>query len=1081
MPLLLLPAQKDPAAGADRGWNRRKFEALLETANNLAAPPDFPSSVTVDAVPDVWGKALVFAYALRENTHQFHRHARDAFRGFLAMLALRVRRGLPVDVRALSLAQAPSSKFISAVRKLLPGAGEGIGKDAGWDPVYLFLLDGEVVGIASPLTLVAPREGGDMPNAFRLGLTDAFRFTDPVEKLNGAEAALVARWVGDLRAALANVTASQSTWRTDITTALDAFEKDLNAKVTAEGLELPKKVDYHPKPLPALDGHPLYAGLAKAIAKSAAGVSMVQLALQRSSGEAKVLLVDRGAGKRWGVPDSAVQIIDGVTLASLPPGHLGSNKQMLSTVTLPAGYTWKTPEEFLLPQLTVVKSADAFVSVSAVSGMHEIAAKHGLAPLLPLDEELMKYLTADYVARASHFREVRDGIEFVIELPVGDGRTIPAARIYPFADMNRKDPALMPVMEVWPGWKAPEHGPQWTAYFTFWANAGIEPIYIKPSGSGDQEVTVEQRGQVEVRAMAAPPESLSCFELSGRFGASERRKLGLLLPRYPVEEERQGLPYQVGFDFGTTNTEIYLRAGQDAPEPLKLDTGTLQICRTDEATRISLLYRYFIPSCSPGEEQTATAETAPFLSLLRRRTSAAPGQELRPIRESHVLFYRFSKSYDQLEDEKVRAHIKWQQDNAGERTAFLEQLAIHAALEAVRRGASGIDFYYSYPTAFTETMQEVQDAAWTKIVPAVATLAGVPCDLKPRQTESVASTYFFEQPEYGALSGMGTLVVDIGGGTSDISAWRQRALQIQSSIRLSGREILLEPLERMKTTVLPKLCSGLDSTVLDPLRTQSGERFYRRADALLRTHGDAIVGNLHLWLQDPDYERLRSEVALRFGGLFYYMGLMLRSVGWTDSERPRLPDVYVGGNGCRILNWLAPPVYSITHPVHRLLTAALLAGAGLQPSSNEVKIIVSKQPKSEAACGLLFSISSKLKVADAARAKVIAGESFLAAAGDRPATAELTPDVFGGPAPVRVSDLAELRRYLELYDSLASQPGAILLPMENYRERLSRAADELNDWLITQQETKKEHIQLEPFFVRGVQSATVNARWGAKT
>jgi len=215
--------------------------------------------------------------------------------------------------------------------------------------------------------------------------------------------------------------------------------------------------------------------------------------------------------------------------------------------------------------------------------------------------------------------------------------------------------------------------------------------------------------------------------------------------------------------------------------------STVQLFRQDPAVRAGLLYRYFLPGCISSDP-----ETAPFLSLLRLRPIENPSVPPAPISDAHVCFYRFQIGSEQLSDRDVRAHLKWEPDMNGERYSFLAQMTLHAMAEAFYGGATDVSLGASYPSAFSATMESQLRSTWENICALMPGLTGVKCQLQPPETESVASAYHFMNRLHG-MPGVGMVVVDIGGGTTDISIWKEMKLLLQSSIRLSGRQTLLEP------------------------------------------------------------------------------------------------------------------------------------------------------------------------------------------------------------------------------------------------------------------------------------------------
>jgi hypothetical protein len=244
--------------------------------------------------------------------------------------------------------------------------------------------------------------------------------------------------------------------------------------------------------------------------------------------------------------------------------------------------------------------------------------------------------------------------------------------------------------------------------------------------------------------------------------------------------------------------------------------------------------------------------------------------------------------------------------------------------------------------------------------------------------------------------------------------------------------------------------------------------FSRRADGLLKTHAGPIGGHLHTLLTDPDFERLRCMIALRLAGLFYYVGLMFRGMRWTETGK--LPRVYVGGNGCRVFHWIAPPEYSDSdaNPFHRLFAKCLLAGAGLEEDGAGLKIVISRDPKSETACGLLYAREQNLDGIRDGESYLISGESFRTKSNAHTEVSTLSAETLSKDEGVTVERLEQLRRFAGIYHAFATRPGASALPLVDPERALAQAEAYVADWCMDQGRKEAKDIVTEPLFILGL-------------
>jgi len=734
---------------------------------------------------------------------------------------------------------------------------------------------------------------------------------------------------------------------------------------------------------------------------------------------------------------------------------------------LPSGWRWVRPDYFLLPKLTVIESLDAFVNVANIQTYQ--GRPTDSSPIPPFKEEISTYLEADYVQDNCWFERTAEEFIFKVKLPMSEGSHLEGSRSYKFADLNRVDAYDLPVTEIWPARRLEG----WKYFCTFWGRDDeTSRFYVRPCGVPivKAKKSIDLSTKEEVTITSQPPQYLTCSEMKSTAVGVQFEPLGLVLPSYKaLDPSPNPRAFTIGFDFGTTNTNIFLSGIGEKPVPLVIPPETVRIFKNEERKREGLMYRLFLPP---------EKESAPFLSLLRRRISPTGG--FVAIRDAHVLFYNREVESAQFEDQTVESYLKWNNRLNDDRTAFLSQLVLHAAYCARLNGAQSLQFIYSYPTAFDERTSEVLESFWSSDVPKMTADVGIRCQFAAKQTESIATAYYFNNIKAAqrALLGVGALVMDIGGGTTDISIWSKNKLEIQTSVRLSGREILLGPLQENKEYVLPMLARCMDDgeAILSPLTELIGERFFRRADAILRSNGDHLLSRLNSLLMVDDFERFRSEIAIRVAALMYYSGLLLRRLNWLETGAP-LPDIYVGGNGSRVFNWLAPPQYQESHPIHKLLMGAYAAGAGLDQTPSS-RLILSSEPKSEVACGLVYSLEMKLAKPDDA-VQTIAGEAFDSNGVAKKQTDSLSSQIL--KQGIHVTRADEIQNLLRIYNDFADRFGAILLPVSNVQLVVDRAIDEINERALERTHLDIKDISLEPLFITGAVHAFSLIKWRAAT
>ena len=93
-------------------------------------------------------------------------------------------------------------------------------------------------------------------------------------------------------------------------------------------------------------------------------------------------------------------------------------------------------------------------------------------------------------------------------------------------------------------------------------------------------------------------------------------------------------------------------------------------------------------------------------------------------------------------------------------------------------------------------------------------------------------------------------------------------------------------------------------------------------------------------------------IGLGISGLFYYVGLILNYLSRETEFKKTMPNIYIGGNGSRILHWLANGEFKPDSDSCGHLKDILLTASGFDPKSF-FDLEITPNPKHEAAAGLV--------------------------------------------------------------------------------------------------------------------------------
>ena len=412
---------------------------------------------------------------------------------------------------------------------------------------------------------------------------------------------------------------------------------------------------------------------------------------------------------------------------------------------------------------------------------------------------------------------------------------------------------------------------------------------------------------------------------------------------------------------------------------------------------------------------------------------------------------------------------------------FLKQLCLQCAAEAVYAGAGEINWNFSVPLAFRDDDIGYFENTWEEIGKACKDATGLSYKVKfPAQSESVATAKFFANTD-GFTTG--AVCIDIGGETSDISIWHNNELYWQTSLRFAGRHIFLNLL-REKPSVLEHLKA--DRSDIDLLKEYADPKvslndFYAQADALIQEKGDKWLGKVSGSYGDvPEIQLFIQLISLGVAGLLYYVGLILNYLFQNDANfNPEIPSIYIGGNGSKILNWMAQGNFNSNKRMVRRCKYRLkditreASGFGID-NNQDVEIRISGSPKEEAAYGLV-SEGSKLNI-NKTQFDILTGEAFTEAGKHYEWDEILTADRLWKRLTVNKNRLKQIEHFINVFNAGLGENDDMSVDLdESLRTAIfDKLEKELQDY-SDKDDSKK--IFVEPLFILALK-ALLDAKQG---
>jgi hypothetical protein len=1051
-------------------WDVRKQTELEDLSGSLDVER---VEFEVNSIPDMWARPLLFEMALFDRHHALHPRVRGEWRGLLAVIALRELRVISMSVRSVEIPQVnadggtamvsqPSAPdFLNALSKLTPR--KTLAPDTSWHKLYIFLLRNRPIGITSPTTLVCTATEC-LGRITTVPWSDGRFLTDPTAQISYGEKEALASWLNTLKDSLLHHEGLQQTkeWNT-----LDGLIDDY---ITDLGGAPERAASLSDMSLQMTAG--FFSYLDRAVKNEGDGDpkrSHVRL-LPSRPGEPKpsILVVDRTIADQWRMQEHDIIVYGTIPLeTTIPFSGMGGQRNQIAGQNLNEAEWW-TPKDFFTKKLFVVEQKDAFPGAmkAKIPGADVLRYQNQqITPILPIEKRLIDYLNINDLSQRLSFEQSNDGIIARLRLrlsgPDGNGREFEIRQEYRFKENEVISLGeSVPVLEVWPNFTIRDG--KWKTYYTYYSAEGAsntftaEP-YTPGAPTPEVQPFTNNRGEVEriITRAELYPEVMVCKApvANVETNSMELIPAGVMLIEHPKVAELQRNTVNIGIDFGTTSTNVYIKEGNSDPRPIVFEDHFLQVAAPGSAR--PTLYDYFLP----GEPVPA-----PFLTLFNDFNLQVNPQQLRPLLDGHIYFLQDYKKFDVNSKKagEIATDLKWSSKNINQvrARAFLEQICLQSAAEAVLGGASEVIWAYSFPTAFSNAViRQSFPRIWGQVTGACSTATGLtqPPESPRSKTESEASALFFRRHDKASTS-MGTVCIDIGGSTSDIAIWQDDELRWQSSVRLAGRDIFLDFLHS-RPEVLQLF--GLD---ISNLKSATGNQsaFYAQSDALLEGAGKSILELLPNHVANEQVQQLIQFIALGLSGLFYYVGLVLNYLTSKEIYRKQMPDIYVGGNGAKMFHWLDVGSYSMKSPINELFKKALLQASGF--ASTEIfKLKISSRPKAEAAYGLVCD--EDLKINENNFEEVLAGEKFVENGQEKnwDQTIKAERLTSGLRAP---QTLERLNDFLQVFNAYAKSRGAVISPfnpdaiaMRDVVSRLDQTLGSFKDY------SDPNNVQLEPVFI----------------
>lgn len=1084
-------------------WEHRSLSDLnaLIVSLKVEAEGDASFLLEIDAIPDIWARALLFETALYDNKHLLHNQIVGEWRGLLAMLAFReIRADLRsyLMVKLVTNSMGTSNNFRDTLKKLLPTGS--LDPKTNWNNLYVILVGDQPIGMTSPTTLVCTAT-----EYYIKGLTwyDGFVLKNPLPFLTSDRKKELGGWLESLYRELAEL--PRTPHRSAITELINEYINDIGEETGTRIFTFePSNNSFGMTPN-------LFQALNYPISDSVDPTSHVRLISfkEKISFDDKettlpgnnvpgttLVLADPEVAHAWGKKLHEINIIGATTLDDIPYGGLGSEKRgnKIGNLTLPVGIEWIAPDYFFTNKFFVIKQENALPgAIGGINGFRDLRFKgETITPILPITEELLEYFDYSDIAERVFLENTNDGlrVKLLLTLSGNDKETnYEVKKEYKISEGQVIKISNLPILEVWPNFSTPS----WKAYYSYYDLVGQEnSFYAKPIITNPgMEVLSEKtlHGKEIEREITYTDSFPRAFQCATKIG-SDPYPAGIILLKEPIAAKSKSETWKMGIDFGTSGTNAYSSNRGLQPQQMVFRERLHQV--TDSGANRAGLYKYFM--------QDNPKRTNAFLSIFHHFREK---DTYRPILDGHIFFLQSGQDF-KANESGMDTNLKWGGKNERSKAnAFLEQLCLQCSAEAVFNGATKISWRYSFPTAFSTGDMRDFTNTWVAICKSCNEKTGlIPLEEHPYEmSESVAAAHFFAyHDQMSARLGRGAVCVDIGGGTSDISIWQGTNISLiwQTSILYASRDIFLRVLYQRPELLAKFSVANEEVEFLKSLKGnhyQDAYDFKAQVDYIMSRQGADFIGQLSLLGSDKMVAGFISIIAVGLSGLFYYIGLLLKDRHAQGEYTEQMPDIFFGGNGSQIFKWVyggETPAKNVLDKVNNLYKQVLKKAMDFKSSENDkFEIKLSPMPKAEVAYGLAASELIKLDFrfqgdAQTRAQGILAGEDFYGGFNAAAYEAATTKETKSKSKAKKTTDfplehswnnilstdnlnikispkLEQFNSFIGVYNAYADAAG--LLQVEINKKTLTDIKVEVDCILEDTCHKPKDEIQLEPLFI----------------
>ncbi len=915
-------------------WSADNGNEILIKISDSISISESDHKHDINSIPDIWARPLLFASSLISAESPSHKRILNEWRGLLSLIALQKISHININFECLKVSNIDGYNDLKTALVNLKPSPIDWGKPYDWDSVILIKLDDDVIGAFSPSTLVytgtAIKEVLKRHNRIKQDSDGFLCPPDSADDRQQLEALFY--WIDNVKKKISNDASGHKA--TEILKLFDQWQGDIVKTLGEDRKELQKSVEekFTCNTKPTLDTNvasvvkefPAYNVVLQNVEKlKTEGLSDLDLRPVLQFDKTVYVITETLLSEKkgdWGQLE-VLKSIESMTPKQMLENYFnkpwGTSVDKINLDLENA--IWIRPDLYFLTNKLV----------SSLNGKDLLCDENGSLSkkyLIPFQNNILKFFSAQHIVDnlSPYLSEDADVITFSFNLPVGN-QVCKIDKTYDLSIAEQSCKINVPVLELFPRYL----GPSWKRYYLIYNESAtfnitpissLAPVDTVKSYELDKELMHgNATHNVRITHFYADADSqYSPYPDVLDFSDQTGKNIGMVFNIESLSAENSAQKECIiGIDFGTTNTNIYMNmiGEEKGKKKLAIDIPWYykQITNSDCDLRDHLLDQLFIPNKTI---KMPVPSTVRIFNLGQRE---------------HVLadYFLYKLSGERVPD-NVFSDIKWtemdKQRNFFNSLLFLVFMEAHNPRDQYT--VKSIEFRFSYPKVFNKSEKTSFSSNWKEAIEYMYQyLLGEKTNLSLVQTaydkrnkklifsskeeKKVSEDFPYLLISEGESSGLFAsknnismtdcpIIIDIGGGTTDISIWDDYDVPFDCSVKLAGRQ--LARLFMVNKVVREKLFSEQAANYLNEYQTNE-ERFNVYLNYFLTKEETEIMNRLNLHNANPDIQWLKVMIMFEFCALIYYS-----SQGYYNAKGEEYINdnimLFWGGNAARFITWL---------------------------------------------------------------------------------------------------------------------------------------------------------------------------------